>query len=191
MDGAVRSDRSFRVEKGLCDDLLECQQEISKTAERCPHCEAETEPAPTGEERVAVTKALADEGPELMAELRNVFEKSSGGEDFVNRVMIGDCSKCDSSQTGDCEHEPEIDDVCVARCFIADSYGSVTKANTHRSSSNYEVIFASRQCLPKGWLDGFARQPGCDTRPRFGFDLLCEVESDRTHGIRTVPRRHG
>ncbi len=94
-----------------------CQQEISEAAERCPHCEAETEPAPTGEEMAAVTKALADEGPELMAEFRDAFEKSADGEDFVNRVMIGDCPKCGSSETGDCEHDPEIDDVCVARCF--------------------------------------------------------------------------
>ena len=88
-----------------------CQQEISEAAERCPHCEAETEPAPTGEEMAAVTKALADEGPELMAELRDAFEKSADGEDFVNRVMIGDCPKCGSSETGDCEHDSEIDDV--------------------------------------------------------------------------------
>ena len=64
-----------------------------------------------------VWSALAGMGPELIGELRDAFEKSESGEDFVNRVMIGDCPKCGSSKTGDCENDPDIDDACVARCF--------------------------------------------------------------------------
>ena len=94
-----------------------CQKEISDAAERCPHCEAEVEAEPTGEESAAVRSALASMEPELIGELRDAFEKSADGEDFVNQVMIGDCPTCGSSKTGDCENDPDIDDVCVARCF--------------------------------------------------------------------------
>ncbi len=94
-----------------------CQKEISDAAERCPHCEAEVEAEPTGEETAAVWSALGNKEPEMIGELRNAFEKSADGEDFVNRVMIGDCPTCSSPKTGDCEHDPDIDDVCVARCF--------------------------------------------------------------------------
>jgi hypothetical protein len=52
-----------------------------------------------------------------MSELRDAFEKSATGEEFVNRIMVGDCPKGGSSKTADCENDPEIDDPCVARCF--------------------------------------------------------------------------
>ena len=94
-----------------------CQKEISDAAKRCPHCEARVEVEPTGEETAAVRSALANMEPELIGELRDVFEKSADGEDFVNRVMIGDCPTCGSPKTSDCENDPDIDDVCVARCF--------------------------------------------------------------------------
>ena len=94
-----------------------CRKEIPDAAIRCPHCEAEVEAEPTGDEMATVWNALAGMGPELIGELRNAHEKSNTGEDFVNRIMIGDCPKCGSSKTGDCENDPDIDDVCVARCF--------------------------------------------------------------------------
>lgn len=94
-----------------------CQKEISDTAKRCPHCEAEVMVEPTDEEGVAALNTLASMEPEVMSELRDVFEKSTSGEDFVNRIMVGDCPKCGSTNTADCENDPEIDDPCVARCF--------------------------------------------------------------------------
>ena len=94
-----------------------CQKEIPDGAARCPHCEAQVEAEPTSGEISTVWKALAGMGPELISELRDTFEKSESGEDFVNRVMIDECPKCGSLKTGDCENDPDIDDVCVARCF--------------------------------------------------------------------------
>ena len=61
--------------------------------------------------------ALASLEPELIGELRDTFEKSATGEEFVKRIMVGDCPKCGSSKTADCENDPDIDDPCVARCF--------------------------------------------------------------------------
>ncbi|MFV2067864.1 MAG: hypothetical protein ACC645_12890 [Pirellulales bacterium] len=94
-----------------------CQKEIPEAAKYCPHCEAEVEKEPTAEERAAIENAMAGMSPELIDELRDTFEKSATGEDFVNRIMIGDCPKCGSSNTGDCENDPEVEDLCVGRCF--------------------------------------------------------------------------
>jgi hypothetical protein len=47
-------------------------------------------------------------GPDLLSELRDAFDKSASGEDFVNRIMVGDCPHCGCSKTGDCENDPEI-----------------------------------------------------------------------------------
>ncbi len=94
-----------------------CQKEIPDRAERCPHCEAEIVAEPTEDEKAAARSALASMGPDMIDELRGAFEKSASGEEFVNRIMVGDCPQCDSSKTGDCENDPEIDDPCVGRCF--------------------------------------------------------------------------
>ena len=94
-----------------------CQKDIPKSASFCPHCEAAVEEVPTAEQMAAVEGLLTNMSPEMMSELVNVFEQSANGEEFVNRIMIGDCPKCDSSKTSDCENDPEIDDPCIARCF--------------------------------------------------------------------------
>jgi hypothetical protein len=83
----------------------------------CPHCEAEVEEAPTQEDVAAVEGLLAGMNPEILDELRNAFKQSTSGEDFVNRIMVGDCPSCSSSNTGDCDGDPEIDDITVGRCF--------------------------------------------------------------------------
>ena len=72
---------------------------------------------PTEDEKAAVQGALAGMDPDLTGELRDAFEKSATGEEFVNRIMVGDCPKCGSSNTGDCEGDPEIGDPCIGRCF--------------------------------------------------------------------------
>ena len=94
-----------------------CQKEIPGTAKFCPHCEAEVVVEPTADEKAAVESALMSMNPDLIEGLRDAFEKSATGEEFVNRIMVGNCPKCSSSNTGDCESDPEVDDACVARCF--------------------------------------------------------------------------
>jgi len=94
-----------------------CQKAIPDAAERCPHCEAEVVAEPTEDEKAAAKSVLAGLGPDLTDELRDAFEKSATGEEFVNRIMVGACPTCSSSETGDCENDPEIGDPCVARCF--------------------------------------------------------------------------
>lgn len=94
-----------------------CQQEIPEHAEFCPHCEAQVVAKPSADEEAAAADLLAAMSPDLLGELRDAFEKSATGEEFVNRIMLGDCPRCGSSKTGDCEFDPEIDDAGVARCF--------------------------------------------------------------------------
>lgn len=94
-----------------------CQKEIADTAKFCPHGEAQVVEKPTVDERTAVESALSGMCPDLINELRDAFEKSATGEEFVNRIIVGECPKCGSSATGDCENDPEIDDASVARCF--------------------------------------------------------------------------
>ena len=94
-----------------------CQEEAPDDAEFCPHCEAEMRAGPAAEEEAAAAGVLAAMSPELIGELRDAFEKSATGEEFVNRVMVGDCPACGGAKTGDCENDPVIEDPCVGRCF--------------------------------------------------------------------------
>lgn len=93
-----------------------CRREMPDTAEFCPHCEAKVEEDPTADEEAAVQQVLKSMSPGMIDELRDAFEQCTSGEEFVNRIMVGDCPKCGSSNTGDCESDPEIEDACVGRC---------------------------------------------------------------------------
>jgi hypothetical protein len=94
-----------------------CQKEIPNKAEFCPHCEAEIVEELSVEEEAAATSLLADMSPDLLNELCDVFNKSASGQEFVDRIMVGDCPQCGNSKTGDCENDPEIENPCVGRCF--------------------------------------------------------------------------
>ncbi len=94
-----------------------CQGAIPDAAKRCPHCEAEVVAEPPEDMLAAVKDVLAGLGPEATDEIRSAFEQSATGEEFVNRIMVGNCPACRSSETGDCENDPEIADPCVGRCF--------------------------------------------------------------------------
>ena len=61
-----------------------------------------------------VFASLDEESQEAM---RSAFEKSETAEEFVNRVMVGDCPSCGSADVGDCGEDPEIRDNCVGRCY--------------------------------------------------------------------------
>ena len=94
-----------------------CHEEIPDTAKACFRCEAPVVPAPTKEETDAAHQVLGQMTPEMMAELHQAMIECSTREDFVNRVLLGECPTCGSSKTGDCEHDPEINEILVARCY--------------------------------------------------------------------------
>lgn len=69
------------------------------------------------EEKAAALDILAGMDPEAVRAILDAFENSASGEEFINQIMVGDCPKCGSSKTADCENDPEIADPCVVRCF--------------------------------------------------------------------------
>ena len=94
-----------------------CGKEIPGDAIRCRHCEADMLAKPTGEDIALVEGMLGDMSPDVRSVIQNAFAESKTGEEFVNRIMVGSCPMCDSSNTGDCENDEEIENPCVGRCF--------------------------------------------------------------------------
>ena len=39
-------------------------------------------------------------------------------EEFISGVMVGECPKCSSLTTKDCEDEPEVDDITIGKCLM-------------------------------------------------------------------------
>jgi hypothetical protein len=94
-----------------------CLREIPDTAAICVHCEAPVMPEPTAEEMDAARALLQQLPPDAAAELHKAFLASETADDFVDRIFVGDCPSCDSSNTGHCENDPEIAELLVGRCY--------------------------------------------------------------------------
>ena len=93
-----------------------CGKEIPDNATRCSHCEADVM-VPSAEDLELGRELLDQMDPEVMSELRRIVAGCGTGEEFVNQIMVGECPKCGSDKTGDCEHDPEVDDLTIGRCF--------------------------------------------------------------------------
>jgi hypothetical protein len=94
-----------------------CGKKISDKAKVCQFCETPVQAEPTADEEEAVWELLQQMAPKAMEELQAAFADSSTAEEFVNRIMVGPCPKCDSTETGHCENDPEIGELLVGRCF--------------------------------------------------------------------------
>ena len=75
------------------------------------------EPAPTDEEMEAARHILTQMPPDILADLQAAIRNSETCEAFVNSIFVGDCPACNSSKTGDCENDPEIEELLVGRCY--------------------------------------------------------------------------
>jgi hypothetical protein len=53
---------------------------------------------------------------EMLEELQTAFNESGSAEEFANRIMVGQCPRCDSENTSHYEDDPEIEDPSVGRC---------------------------------------------------------------------------
>jgi hypothetical protein len=96
---------------------LNCHHDIPDTAKICAHCEAPVMEEPTEEEMEAARALLAQLTPEAAAELQRAFLDSDTADEFVDRIFVGNCPKCESDNTGNCENDPEIDNLLVGRCY--------------------------------------------------------------------------
>ena len=96
---------------------LNCGEDIPETAQACQYCESVVEPEPTAEDEKLVLELLAQLPPEALGALHAAFDESETADDFVNRIFVGDCPNCGSSETGNCENDPEICGILVGRCY--------------------------------------------------------------------------
>ena len=94
-----------------------CNRRVRKGAKICVHCEADLREKPSSEEAKAVLDILEQMPPDVRAELEEAMRSSRTAEEFVNAVMVGSCPRCGSSQTSDCENDPEINELLVGRCY--------------------------------------------------------------------------
>src|SRR5438105_11565337 len=85
--------------KGAAMRCLNCNRDISETAKICAHCEAPVMEEPTAEEMEAARALLEQLTPEAAAELQQVFLDSDTADEFVDRIFVGNCPKCDSENT--------------------------------------------------------------------------------------------
>jgi hypothetical protein len=94
-----------------------CGKDMPDTAKVCPHCERSVKKRPTQEEMDAVAEMLKGLDPAAREELQNLVQSAPTGDELIRSIFVGDCPKCGSADTGDCEDDPEIDNPCVGRCF--------------------------------------------------------------------------
>ena len=94
-----------------------CGKKIPDSAKVCQYCEALVEDAPGEEEQEAVREILQQMPRGVLEELQAAAAESDSAEEFVNRIMVGECPKCGSAETGHCENDPEIGELLVGRCY--------------------------------------------------------------------------
>jgi hypothetical protein len=88
-----------------------CGRKVTKRAKICGHCEADCTEAPSAEEAAVVMELLEQMPPEVLAELGEAMSKSGSAEGFANLIMVGPCPSCGSEQSGDCDADPEINEL--------------------------------------------------------------------------------
>lgn len=93
-----------------------CNRELPTGAKACVACEAPADSEMSAEE-IEAARHLMNQLPPDVLHLRQVAFDSNSAEEFANRLLVGNCPKCGSSNTGDCENDPEIDNLLVGRCF--------------------------------------------------------------------------
>ena len=96
---------------------LNCHNEIPDEATACCHCEAQVMQPPAPEQEEAIRQAMAQMSPGALSEIQTAFLETTTAEQFVNRLMVGDCPNCGSPETGDCENNPDVGNICIGRCF--------------------------------------------------------------------------
>ena len=94
-----------------------CKKEIPEWAKRCVHCEAEAASVIGPSENSSVLDLLEHLPPEEVEKLRALAHSDLTVEECVNQALVGPCPNCKSPNTGDCDEDPEIEDICIGRCF--------------------------------------------------------------------------
>lgn len=86
-----------------------CGSEITEV--KCPECGAvQTDLV---EEAADVFDSLPEE---MQKSLRKAVEESETEEEFISKVMVGNCPNCGSDLTVDCENVRGIEDPTIGLC---------------------------------------------------------------------------
>jgi len=93
-----------------------CGKKIPDNAAMCQFCEAVVEPEPTEEEAQGALEALQTLDPQARQELLDAIGASKTADAFANRILVGECPKCGSERTDDCENDPDVGNPLVGRC---------------------------------------------------------------------------
>jgi hypothetical protein len=75
--------------------------------------------------------------PDVLAELGDAMSQSSTAEEFANRIMVGACPKCGSERTGDCDADPDIENILVGRCYECGQLWCTECGNTLAKENPY------------------------------------------------------
>ena len=116
-----------------------CGRKVAKKAKACRHCEADLTEAPSAEEVTAVMELLGQMPRDILAEPGDVVSERAGAEAFANGILVGPCPSCESTQAGDCDADPEINDPLVGRwhecghLWCTDCGKALTRNNPHCS----------------------------------------------------------
>jgi hypothetical protein len=94
-----------------------CHSELPENAKVCARCEAAVIEKPSEEEMEAAAALLEQLPPEVAADLYDVLLESSTADEFADRILVGDCPRCDGHNTSDCEDDPDIGEPLVGRCY--------------------------------------------------------------------------
>ena len=84
-----------------------CGKSDPETAKVCQFCEAAVEAGADGGGE-GTGRGLLTQCCRERWRLQAAFEQSETAEDFANRILVGDCPQCGSTETGNCENDPEI-----------------------------------------------------------------------------------
>ena len=90
-----------------------CGYEVQPNTQVCRRCEAdqrehkESDPTVLNE----TISVVENQNPGLLESLRSVAERHGTAEDFVNAIFLGPCPECESEKVGDCEHDPDYENL--------------------------------------------------------------------------------
>ncbi len=127
-----------------------CNHKVTRKARVCGRCEVDLTQAPSAAEAAAVVELLEQMPADVLAELGEAMSKSATAEDFANLIMVGACPSCESEQTGDCDADPEINELLVGRCYecgqlwCTECGNTLTRTNLHCDCWDEETGTRSR-----------------------------------------------
>jgi hypothetical protein len=99
-----------------------CGSDIPVSAQACAFCEAAVKEEPSEEEKAVVMDLLSTMDPADRSMLMEAIGAAESEDEFIRSIFVGSCPKCDSDNTGDCENDPEIDNLLVGRCMDCHCY---------------------------------------------------------------------